>query len=61
MPSYNIIYEIVETYDCTIEGDFGYYSLRKTLEDGHYSGDLDRSWINGELRVIDIREVKDVR
>ena len=59
MPKYNIIYEIVETYDATLEGDFGYYSLRKALEDGHYNGDLDRSWINGKLRVIDFKEITD--
>jgi hypothetical protein len=62
----------VESYDATLEGDFAYYSLRdaqgifesandvvNAVKDGHYSGDLDRSWRNGELRVLDIVEVKD--
>lgn len=59
MPRYTVMYEIVEEYDATLEGDFDYYSLRTALENGHYSGDLDRSWRNGELRVIDILEIKD--
>jgi len=59
MTKYTVIYEVVETYDATIEGDFGYYSLRKAVEDGHYQDTLDRSWRDGGLKVIDIWKIED--
>ena len=59
MTKYHVVYEIVDSYDATIEGDFGYYSLRDAVKKGHYSGDLDRSWRNGDFKVIDIQEVID--
>ena len=60
MPKYTVIYEIVETYDATLEGDFGYYSLRDAIKNGHYAEDFDRSWRDGDIRVIDILEVQNV-
>ena len=58
MAKYTVIYEIVESYDATVEGDFDYTSLREHIESGHYSEDFDRSWRNGEIRVTDIWEVE---
>lgn len=53
MPKYDIIYEVTETYDA-----FDYYSLLSHIENGHWIGSLDRSWLDAGIRVIDIREVK---
>ena len=58
MTKYTVIYEVVETYDATLEGDFDYHSLRQTVEDGHYLDTLDRSWREGGVKVIDIRKVE---
>lgn len=53
MPKYNIIYEVTETYDA-----IDYYSLLDHIANEHWIGSLGRSWLDGGIRVIDIREVK---
>ena len=58
MPKYTVIYEIVETYDATLEGEFDYHSLRAEIENGHYLDSLDRSWREGGIRVLDVWEVE---
>ena len=58
MPRYGVIYEIVETYDATLEGEFDYHSLREAVENGHYQDDFDRSWRDGHIRVLDVWEAK---
>jgi len=57
MTKYTVIYEVVDVYDATLEGDFDYHSLRKAVKDGHYQDTLDRSWREGGVKVIDIWKV----
>jgi len=59
MTKYTVIYEVVESYDATLEGDFDYHSLRKAVEDGHYQDTLDRSWRDGSIKVVDIWKIED--
>ena len=57
MTKYTVIYEVVNVYDATLEGDFDYASLLQAVKDGHYQYTLDRSWRDGGLKVIDIWKI----
>ena len=56
MPKYTVIYEVVEKYDATLEGDYTHDFIAHMIENGHYSEDFDRSWREGGIRIVDVWE-----
>lgn len=58
MPRYTIIYDVVESYDASIDVD-SLDDLAAAVEYGHWHGDLDRSWREGTVRVVEIWRVDD--
>lgn len=60
MPKYHIVYEVVESYDATIEGVFDHNSLTDAVTSGHWNGYIDRSWREGRtVRVKEFTQVTD--
>jgi len=58
MPRYTVMYEVVETYDASIDLD-SLDNLTAAVEYGHWNDEIDRSWREGTVRVVDIWRVDD--
>ena len=58
MPRYTVMYEVVESYDASIDVD-SLDDLTAVVEYSHYDGSLDRSWREATVRITDIWRVDD--
>ena len=58
MPKYDIIYEIVESYDASIDAD-SLDDLTAAVEQAHWNDEIDRSYRDGSVRVVEIWMVDD--
>lgn len=53
MPKYNVMYEVVESYDATIDVE-SLHNLTDFIEHGHWNEEIDRSWRGSMVRVVNI-------
>lgn len=58
MPRYTVMYEVVETYDASINLD-SLDDLTAAVEHGHWNEEIDRSWRGSMVRVVNIWRVDD--